>query len=518
MSSLASRLTPYRPELLALAAGVLLVLGYAPFSWYPVGLIALALLLHTLSAGTPGAGFRRGLLFGLGLFGFGVFWIRISLNEFGNMGASIANLLMALFVLVVALYYGLTGWLLRRLASGVEWSDALLLFPGLYVLLEWVRGWLFTGFPWLDLGYTQTSGPLAGYAPVAGVYGVSLVVAISGGLAWCLVRWSGYRRILTGIGLAAIWLGGLALQQIDWTAPAGPAFKASVLQANIPQQVKWAPDATIMIAETYLELTRDHLDSDLVLWPETALPDFLHLLRKPLIEPLAERARQEGMDIVLGIPVMDASSGRYYNGLLSIGHQEDLYAKRHLVPFGEFMPFASLLGPLVQLFEVPMSDFSPGTDRRPLLAVGSRLAGATICYEDAFPAEVVQALPDAQFLLNVSNDAWFGDSLAPHQHLEMSRMRAIENGRYMVRATNTGISAIIDERGRILTSVPSFVRGAASAEVRPLQGATPFTRVHNWLAIGLAALMVGAGILAGRAAPRPLTPRLADPHTPRGGD
>lgn len=498
MSSLVTRLAPYRPELLALAAGAMLVLGYAPFSWYPVGLIALAVLVHTLSAGTPGAGFRRGLLFGLGLFGFGVFWIRISLNEFGNMGAGVANLLMALFVLVVALYYAVAGWLLRRLASGVEWSDVLLLFPGLYVLLEWVRGWLFTGFPWLDLGYTQTSSPLAGYAPVAGVYGVSLIVALAGALAWCLVRWSGYRRLLAGSGLIAIWLGGLALQQVDWTSPAGPPFKASVLQANIPQQVKWAPDAAITIAETYLELTRDNLDAQLILWPETALPDFLHQIREPLIDPLAERARQEGTTIVLGIPFMDAANGHYYNGLLSIGQQEDLYAKRHLVPFGEFMPFKSLLGPLVQLFEVPMSDFSPGRDRRPLLAVGNRLAGVSICYEDAFPAEVVQALPDAQFLLNVSNDAWFGDSLAPHQHLEMSRMRAIENGRYMVRATNTGISAIIDARGRILASLPSFVRGATSAEVRPLQGATPFARVHNWLAIGLAALMVGAGLLVGR--------------------
>jgi apolipoprotein N-acyltransferase len=199
---------------------------------------------------------------------------------------------------------------------------------------------------------------------------------------------------------------------------------------------------------------------------------------------------------------MEPEKGLYFNALLSIGSREDLYAKRHLVPFGEFMPFKAWLGPLVDLFEVPMSNFSRGDAERPLLAVGERLAGVSICYEDAFPAEVAQALPDAEFLINVSNDAWFGDSLAPHQHLEIARMRALENGRYLLRATNTGISAIIDERGRVLGTVASFVRGDFVADVQPYVGATPFSRFGNWVAIGLAVLLVVGASAMGFAASR----------------
>lgn len=495
VSRLGPALRPVLPALTALVAGSVTVLGFAPFSFFPVAIFALALLNESLSTGTAGAGFRRGWLFGLGLLGFGVTWIRISLNEFGNMDAWAADLLMALLVVAMAIYYGLAGWLVRRLQPVWSWSGPVLLLPGLFVLFEWLRGWLFTGFPWLLLGYTQIDGPLAGYAPLVGVYGLSLLTAISGGLLWGLIRWSGRHRLAAGTALVSLWLGGLALQSVLWTQPVGEPFKATVLQANIPQQLKWAPEARVDIIEAYVDLTLEHLDSDLILWPETAVPDFLHEVREPLIEPLALRAREEGLEIVLGIPVLDLEQHRYYNGLISIGSQEDLYTKRHLVPFGEFLPFKAWLGPLVDMFAIPMSDFSSGTAARPLLTVGTRPVGASICYEDIFPEEVAQALPEAQYLISVSNDAWFGDSLAPHQHLEMARMRALETGRDLVRATNTGISAIVDWRGRIVGEVPAFVRGAFSALVQPRGGATPFVRTGNWLAIGLALGLVAAALL-----------------------
>jgi apolipoprotein N-acyltransferase len=485
--------------LLALASGALAVLGFAPYGIFPFAVLAAAGLCEVLSQGTPGLGFRRGWLFGLGLLGLGVAWIRISLNEFGNMDAWIADLAMVLFVSSMAIYYGLVGALARRLDPGGTWVLPVLLLPGLYVLGEWLRGWLFTGFPWLDLGYTQIDAPLGGFAPIAGVYGVGLLTVLSGGLLWGLVRWGWRGRAIAAMALALIWTAGGLLRGVEWTRAEGAPFEATVVQANIPQSMKWDPDALVANIQAYLELTKEHLGSDLIVWPETAVPAFLHEVRKGLVDPLSERARKDGSEIVLGIPVMK-EDGRYYNGLLAIGDTEDLYAKRHLVPFGEFMPFKRWVGPIARLFQVPMSDFSAGEDRRPLLKLGPRLAGASICYEDAFPEEVVQAMPEAQFLVNVSNDSWFGDSLAPHQHLEIARMRALENGRWLVRATNTGISAIVDDRGQVAGQIPAFVRGTYSHRVQPRSGDTPFAVVGNWLAIGLAGVLSLAALVLGRLA------------------
>jgi apolipoprotein N-acyltransferase len=498
MLSPASRVAPLLSAMLACASGALLVLGFAPFGWYPLVLIGLLGFLIALNGASPRIGFLRGWLFGVGLMGIGVFWIRISLNEFGNMDTWVAHLLTGVFVATMALFYGLTGWLIRRLDRGPAWLVPLLLFPGLYLLSEWLRGWLFTGFPWLSLGYTQIDGPLGGFAPILGVYGVGLLILLSAGLVWGLLprsgRWLGRGRIAAAAALVLIWGGGMLLKQVSWTVPSGPGFRAAVVQASIPQAMKWDPDQLVSTMEIYWDLTERNLDAELVVWPETAIPDFLHHVRDVLIEPMAARAREEGTEIVLGIPVMELDTGRHFNALLSLGSREDLYAKRHLVPFGEFMPFKAWLGPLVDLFEVPMSDFSRGSSERPLLAVGDRLAGVSICYEDAFPAEVSQALPEAELLINVSNDAWFGDSLAPHQHLEMARMRALENGRYLLRATNTGISAIVDQRGRVLGTVPAFVRGDFATQVRPYAGATPYVRFGNAPAIMLAAVMVLIGL------------------------
>jgi apolipoprotein N-acyltransferase len=486
--------------LLAAAAGSLAVLGFAPFSIFPVAVLSLALLYGLLTRQKARGGFLLGWVFGLGLLGFGIFWIRISLNEYGNMAPWMAHLMTLLLVVAMALYYGVAGFFVRTnaIGPGPRWIGPLLVFPAAWVLTEWLRGWLFTGFPWLVIGYTQIDSPLSGLAPVVGVYGISLAVALSAGLLWGAVCWTGRSRYAALIGLGVIWLCGAALTRVEWTRSDGDAFKATVVQANVQQSVKWDPDSRIPTLRAYLELTREHWDSDLIVWPETAVPDFLHQVHNAFIKPLAEEAREQGTELVLGIPVMDLEARAYFNGLISIGSIEDIYRKRHLVPFGEFIPFRSWLGPIADAFEVPMSDFSRGEAPRPLLQVGGHLAGVSICYEDVFPAEVTEALPEAAYLINVSNDAWFGDSLAPHQHLEMARMRSLENERWLVRATNTGISAILNHRGDLVGVVPSFERGSFTAEVQPRNGATPFVYLGNWLAIGTACVMLLAAFLLGR--------------------
>jgi apolipoprotein N-acyltransferase len=484
MSAQSPSLTPPRSALwrwsLAVAAGALMVLSFAPFGWFPTAVLSIAGFYQLLPKQRRG-GFATGWFYGIGLLGFGVFWIRISLNEFGNMPALAANALMLLLVAALALFYALAGWLVTRLRPAADgprwWVGPLLVLPGVWVLLEWVRGWLFTGFPWLLAGNGQINplpwvgAPLAGFAPVFGVHGLSLAVALSAGLLWVAVRRAGLARPAALAALLGIWLTGALLARLDWTQPAGEPLTVAVLQGNVEQGIKWAPDGLVSTLEIYVGLTRDLLDeADVVVWPETAIPAFLHEVEAGLIEPLMEDAKAAGAELVIGVPVMETAE-RYYNGLISIGSVSDRYYKRHLVPFGEFLPFKQQLQPLIDWFDVPMSDFSRGQAEQPLLQVGPHAVGVSICYEDVFPEEVRQALPEARYLINVSNDAWFGDSLAPHQHLEFARLRALENGRPLLRATNTGISAIIDHRGHVTASLPLFERSALTGRIQPREPA-----------------------------------------------
>ncbi len=499
---------------LALLAGALMVLSFSPFGWFPAAILSIALFYQLLPSTRPGVrrgGFAVGWFYGLGLLGFGVFWIRISLNEFGNMPVLAANALMLLLVAALALFYAVGGWLVARLRPAPDgprwWVGPLLVLPSVWVLLEWLRGWLLTGFPWLFAGTGQINplpllgAPLAGWAPVAGVHGLSLIVALCAGLLWVAVRHRGAWRPASLALVLALSLAGALLARVEWTRPAGGPMTATAVQGNVAQAIKWSPDGLLPTLEIYLELTRDVLaQSDVIVWPETAIPSFLQEVEEGLVVPLAADARDAGAELVIGVPILEPS-GHYYNGLISIGSASDRYYKRHLVPFGEFLPLEELLRPLVDWFNVPMSDFSPGRAAQPLLQVGSHAVGASICYEDVFPEEVRQALPEAAYLINVSNDAWFGDSLAPHQHLELARLRALENSRPLVRATNSGISAIINHRGQVTASLPLFERAALTGTIQPRAGLTPFAAVGSAPVLLLAAAMLLLGALAGRRTP-----------------
>ncbi|MCB1801274.1 MAG: apolipoprotein N-acyltransferase [Gammaproteobacteria bacterium] len=478
---------------LAFAAGAVSVLAFAPFELAPLAVLALALLFY-LWRHPPRPGFNTwtGLAFGAGLMGFGVFWLRISIAQFGGVNLPLAITATLLLVAFMALYYGLAGWLAERLLRRADPISLLLLFPALWVLGEWLRGWLLTGFPWLALGYSQIDMPLAGLAPLGGVYLVSFAVALSAALINLLPRPGAM------IGLLVLWGAAFALQGKSWVSTAGDPFQASLLQGNIPQAQKWNASMRRPTIELYLDMTAAS-DSRLVVWPETAVPAFVSEVDDSLLVPLHESLREQGRDVLLGI-VDGRRDGDYFNAMLSLGvGGRTYYHKRHLVPFGEYLPLDKLIRPLLDWLHIPMSDFAVGADQQPLPTLAGYPAGIDICYEDAYATEILRALPQATFLVNASNDAWFGDSLAPHQHLEIARMRALESGRYLLRATNTGISAVIDQHGTLRGVAPQFKRAVLTEQVVPLQGSTPFVRWGNTGVIALAVFLLVIGMLRQRS-------------------
>ncbi len=476
------------PVVLAFIAGALSVLAFAPFQQFWIIPLTLALLFYLWLDATPQQGFRIGLAFGLGLMGFGASWVHNSIAQFGGVNQILAWIVTLGFVFALAVYFALSGWLATRL-SGKRTYNLLLLYPATWVLFEWLRGWLLSGFGWLSLGYSQIDAPLAGFAPVLGVYGVSLMLALSAGL---LNLWRSPWILL----LPFIWLSGWQLQQHDWSAPAGEPFTASLIQGAIPQELKWQPQQFKPTLEIYLKLTEEQPDSQLIIWPETAVPAFSEQVETSFLQPLSERLAKQNQDLLLGIPVRQ-QDGSYYNAMLSLGVSgRGQYYKQHLVPFGEFMPLRFLLEPLIETFSIPMSEFGRGAPNQPPISIAGHTTGISICYEDSFGTEVAATLPQAAFLVNASNDAWFGDSLAPHQHLEIARMRALETSRYLLRATNTGVSAIIDQQGALLKVSPQFLPSVISANIQPMQGETPFARYGNYLVI-----LLVLGMLMGRMYP-----------------
>jgi apolipoprotein N-acyltransferase len=482
--------------------GALTVLGFAPFYWYLIPALTLAALFHAWThAGSRRAALAIGFFFGLGWFGAGVSWVYVSMHDFGMMPAPIAALATALFCAFLALFPALLGYLQARLhpARGVR---LLLLLPALWTLMEWIRGWLFTGFPWLALGYSQApSGPLAGYAPVLGVYGVTGLLALAAGLlALTYDRWRGARRqawwALAALGMLAG--TGVVLNRQAWTAPAGAPLSVSLLQGNIAQDMKWRGERLMPTLNTYRDLVLAS-PGRLIVLPETAMPLFLDQTPSVYFEQLAQHARQHGGDLILGIPERDFDRRVYFNSAISLGTAPpQRYRKQHLVPFGEFIPFKPLFGWFIELMQIPLGDFERGAATQPPLAVAGQQVAVNICYEDVFGEEIIRQLPQATLLANISNDAWFGDSIAPRQHLQISQMRALETGRYLLRATNTGMTAIVNEKGRVVASVAPFHTDALHGQAQGFGGATPYVRFGNLPALLLAGLGLVAGVSVAR--------------------
>ena len=476
---------------LAALGGVLAVAGFAPWYAFPAPIISLALLFWLWKQNDkPRVAFGLGFWFGMGLFGAGVWWLYVALHEFGNMPVPLALVAMLMFVAFISLFPALAGYSQAKLRV-TKWIKCCLLLPSLWVVIELIRGYLFTGFPWLTLGYSQVpDSPLSGYAPLLGVYGVSLTMGISAGLLVVFAQeWRSTQGKAAAIILFVLWLAGAGLQRVAWTIPEGAPVKVILLQGNIAEDEKFQEDRLVNTLETYRRLALGS-DAPLIVLPETALPILRGEVPESYSAILRDHARMQGGDILIG--AFEREQGLYFNSMYSLGTSPSQhYRKNHLVPFGEFIPLRWLLGWFINdVLSIPMSDLTSGGEHQPVLNLAGQQIAMNICYEDVFGEEIIRALPQATLLLNTSNDAWYGDSSAAIQHNQISQMRALESGRMMLRATNTGVTSVIGSDGRVLKMLPQHLEGVLNAEVQGYTGATPYVRWGNAAVLSLILVML----------------------------
>ncbi|UCJ16627.1 apolipoprotein N-acyltransferase [Pseudomonas sp. MM211] len=482
-------------NLIALLAGALITLALAPYGIWPLALLSIALLYRGLRDLTPRQAAWRGWWYGFGLFASGTSWVYVSIHDYGAASPPLAAFLTLGFVAGLGLFFALLAWLwallLRRNASLV--TDALV-FAALWVVQEAFRGWFLTGFPWLYAGYSQLDGPLAGLAPVGGVWLLSFALVLSAALLVNLPR--AYRhkpQLAAALGLLiATWLSGALLKDHAWTAPAGEPLSVAAIQGNVEQNLKWDPAQLNAQLALYRDMSFSSKPTDLLIWPETAVP-VLKEQATGYLSVMDRFASDRQSALITGVPIRQLNEHgelRYYNGVSVVGQGSGDYLKQRLVPFGEYVPLQEVLRGLIAFFDLPMSDFARGDADQPLLeAKGHRIA-TFICYEVVYPEFAANLAAQSDLLLTVSNDTWFGTSIGPLQHLQMAQMRALEAGRWMIRATNNGVTVLIDPFGRITERLPQFEQGTLYGEVQPMQHLTPYLQWRSWPLIILCGLLL----------------------------
>ena len=481
---------------LALPVGALLSLAFAPFEWWPLAILCPAYLFLTWLNATPRQAAKSGFLFTVGLFLAGTYWLYNTIHEVGHAPAWIAIFLMCGMVAILGGYTAALGYGLARATQGragegamvpASWQlalRALVIYPAAYTLLEWFRGWFLSGFPWFALGYSQTDSPLAAFAPIVGVYGISALAAVSAGALVVLIIGSMRTRIAAAASIVVIWAVGALLWHREWTQPVGRPITVAIVQGAVPQDVKWSVEYRDSTLELYRDLTLPHLGKDIILWPESALPDMPDQLRN-FVSYMWSAARAKKSALITGMLRYGKDANDIRNGLLALDEDAQWYDKRRLVPFGEVFPVPSFIRSWMRLQNLPYTDLTPGDRNQPALDAAGNKIGATICYEDAYGAEQLEVLKEATLLVNVTNDAWFGDTTAAPQHLQISRMRVMEAQRPLLRAANDGISALILANGTVEKTLPRFKPDVLTGVVQPRTGLTPYAHVGNWPVIGL---------------------------------
>ncbi|MCF6764900.1 apolipoprotein N-acyltransferase [Thiotrichales bacterium 19S3-7] len=459
----------------AVISGAILTLAFAPFHIWIVAFISLAILFYLFSGAKTGRyAFYLGFLFGLGSFGTGVSWVYVSINTYGNTSAPIAVFITALFIIILSLFPAAVGFLNQKLCSKEKNSYQLcFIYPATWTLFEWLRSWLFTGFPWLFIGYTQTDTYLGGLAEAGSVYLVSFATCLCASAFIMIIRTKRMSARFVAICIIVLlWgLGWFFLQDQHWTVRAGRPLSVSLVQGDIKPMMKWDPLYLKHIQDTYMELTEKH-PADLIFWPENSIPIFPNYV-EPYLKTLNQFAIEHNSAILLGMPLGNPDK-KYYNGAIVVGYGYGDYRKQHLVPFGEYLPLRSIFLPIMTWMDQPMSEFSAGADNQGTVTMQNINVALFICYEIAFPTLVRKDVQDASLVATITDDGWFGKTIAPWQHLQMTHMRSIEIGKPIIQATNDGVTAIITPN-KVIT-YPPFKKGVLEGTVYAMKGQTPWVR------------------------------------------
>lgn len=489
--------------LVGFALGAMQVFAFAPFYFWPLALLSLTGLFALTIKQRAKEAFWTGLFYGYGLYGIGVSWVYVSLSTYGGMPFWMGSIAVLGFSGLLALFIAVASYIVVKFFPV---HLRLIVWPMVWLIFEWMKSWVLTGFPWLDVGYSQTPSWLFAWAPIGGIYLVSLVVLVFAALLTKAIRQRTNWSIASiGVLLLSTWW----LNSVEWTQAVGRPLSVGVVQANVDINSKWFSSKRDELINRYRSLSQKiklDIDAegtnkklDLVVWPETALPLYVQQTN----DEFWQSVTPEGAALLTGIvdspslnSLADRSLDESYNAaVLSCEGQTQLYRKRHLVPFGEYLPLRFLFNWVLEYLQLPMSDLSSwqGNQR---LTCGDIKLGLSICYEDAFASEYRQHVGDATVLVNISEDAWFGDSFAPHQRMQMAQMRARELGRPLVRSANSGPSLFIDQRGEVQALTEQFSVQIMSREVQPYTGDTLYKRFGNWCVV-LCFLVLG-GILSYR--------------------
>jgi apolipoprotein N-acyltransferase len=513
---------------LAAAAGALLVTAFAPLEWWPTALVCPAVLIALWQRAKPLEAAWTGAAFNLGTFLVGTYWIFDGLRH-GDAPIWMALLVWGGLVVIMAAYGGAVGYGVARWlppSGALRWMAGI---PAAWLIDEWWRGWFLTGFAWLSLGYSQTDTSLGRtFAPILGTYGLTALLLLGAGALVTLVLGSARERAVAAAALVLPWVVAWPLESHDWTHPVGKPVGVAIIQGSIPEDQKWQDEYRDRTLQLYRKMTLAVLGTPVIIWPEAAPPDLANNLTDYLLG-LYRAAVARGSSLLIGVVRADGP-GIYYNSVLALGSAGvSWYDKRHLVPFAEFFPVPSFVRSWLRLMSLPYSDFSRGPpDQPPLEAAGLKFA-ISICYEDVYGSYELPILAESDALVNVTNDAWFAHTIEHAQHLQIARMRSMEGGRYLLRAANDGISAVIGPHGEIVARAPQYRPYVLKAKFRAFRGRTPYAYYGNGLIIGLAAatlaLVVGWSRLKGglpgpdtepdpRAASKPRAASAAQPPDP----